>query len=144
MIDPTKSRVQATRHGKKILVVDDNPDAAELVSQLLVRQGHDVRSAHRPSEAIVLAAEFQPDIAFIDIELPVMDGFELMARLRALPELRDCRFIAISGYDDADDRKRSRRLGFEAHLIKPISMETLEQLVLGASAPSRQRPTASL
>jgi CheY-like chemotaxis protein len=134
----TSSRVRSTQPGKKILVVDDNPDEAELVSALLELQGHDVRSAHSPSEAIAMAAQFQPEVAFLDIGLPAMDGFQLAAALRAMPELRDCRFIAITGYDDADDRKQSKRVGFEAHLVKPIAMETLES-VLTATGPSSRR-----
>ncbi len=124
-----KSRVQSTRQPKKILVVDDNHDAAELVSSLLEREGHEVQTAHTPKEAINVAMRFQPDVAFLDIGLPEMDGFELAARLRSLPELRDCRLVAITGYDDAEDRKQSKRIGFEAHLVKPISLDTLEQVI---------------
>ena len=132
MAEPMKSGVRGIPHDKKILVVDDDPDAAELVSGLLELQGHEVRSAHTPREAIAIATEFQPDIAFLDIGLPTMDGFELAATLAMLPELRDCRLIAITGYDDADDRRRSKQAGFEAHLVKPIAMDTLERIVLGA------------
>lgn len=123
------SRVRSTPLGLRILVVDDHPDAAELVSGLLELEGHHVRSAHNPEEAIRLAAEFQPEVAFLDIGLPIMDGFQLAAALRALPELQTCRFIAITGYDDAEDRKQSRRAGFEAHLVKPISFETLQRVL---------------
>lgn len=134
MPDPIKSRVQSSRQSKKILVVDDNPDAAELVSSLLETQGHEVATAHTPREAIGIAGRFQPDVAFLDIGLPEMDGFELAARLRSLPELRDCRLVAITGYDDAEDRRQSQRVGFEAHLVKPISLDTLNQVILGESA----------
>ena len=138
MAEQAKSRVRGTQRGKRILVVDDNPDEAELVTGLLELQGHDVRSAHTPSEAIRIAAQFQPDVAFLDIGLPMMDGFQLALALRVIPELRDCRFVAITGYDDADDRKQSKRLGFEAHLVKPIAMDTLET-VLAAIPPISRR-----
>ncbi len=134
MADQPKSRVRSAQR-KKILVVDDLPDEAELVSGLLERDGHEVRSAHTPSDAIRIAMEFQPDVAFLDIGLPMMDGFQLAAALRALPELRDCRLIAITGYDDADDRRQSANIGFEAHLVKPISMDTLRALVGASSNP---------
>jgi CheY-like chemotaxis protein len=137
MAEAKRSGVRSTSQNKRILVVDDNPDAAKLVSELLELQGHEVRSAHLPHEAIAIALEFQPDIAFLDIGLPAMDGFELVARLRMLPELRDCRFIAISGYDDLDDRRRSEQVGFEAHLVKPISMDILERVVLSAGSASK-------
>ncbi len=127
-----KSRVQNTLRPKKILVVDDNHDAAELVSSLLEAQGHEVQTAHTPTEALAVATRQQPDIAFLDIGLPEMDGFELAARMRSLPELRDCRLVAITGYDDAEDRKQSKRIGFEAHLVKPISLDTLEQVIQSA------------
>jgi CheY-like chemotaxis protein len=140
MMKPLKSRVGGLQETQRVLVVDDNHDEAELVSGLLELQGHEVRSAYTPSEAIALACEFQPDIAFLDIGLPTMDGFELAAALRSLPELRDCRFIAITGYDDADDRRRSKQVGFEAHLVKPIAMDTLERIVRGASSkPAHER-----
>jgi CheY-like chemotaxis protein len=137
MAEPSKSRVRSAPPQKKILVVDDNPDAAELVSGLLELQGHEVRSAYTPAEALRVAAQFQPDVAFLDIGLPIMDGFQLAAALQAMPELRDCRFIAITGYDDANDRKQSKRVGFEAHLVKPIGMETLESVLTQKSPRAR-------
>jgi CheY-like chemotaxis protein len=136
------SRVRNTPLGLRILVVDDHPDAAELVSGLLELEGHEVRSAHNPHEAILLAAEFQPEVAFLDIGLPMMDGFQLATALRALPELKDCRFVAITGYDDAEDRKQSRRVGFEAHLVKPISFETLQRVLRTRRRSSGVRPAA--
>jgi CheY-like chemotaxis protein len=137
-----QSRVQWSQRPKKILVVDDDPDAAELVSGLLESQGHEVRRAYTPGEAIRTALEFQPDVAFLDIGLPLMDGFELSAKLSAMPELRDCRFIAITGYDDADDRKQSKRIGFEAHLMKPISLDTLQRVLAGLE-PNQPKMTGS-
>ncbi|HEX3775324.1 MAG TPA: response regulator [Polyangiaceae bacterium] len=131
MAEQSKSGVESAFRRKKILVVDDDADAAELVSRLLEGLGHEVRRAYAPREAIQIAIEYQPDVAFLDIGLPLMDGFELAAKLSALPELRDCRFIAITGYDDADDRKQSARIGFEAHLMKPVSTETLQRVLAG-------------
>jgi CheY-like chemotaxis protein len=129
MAETAKSRVRSTQLNSKILVVDDNPDEAELVSALLELLGNEVRTAHTPADALKLATQFQPEIAFLDIGLPTMDGFELAAALRALPGLRDCRFVAITGYNDASDRRQSKCLGFEAHLLKPIAMETLEHVL---------------
>jgi CheY-like chemotaxis protein len=101
-----------------------------------------VRSAHDPHAAIALAPQFQPEVAFLDIGLPVMDGFQLAAELRALPELRECRFVAITGYDDAEDRRQSKRAGFEAHLVKPISLETLQRVLSASRASRSERPAA--
>jgi CheY-like chemotaxis protein len=136
------SRVQFALPRQKIIVVDDDPDAAELVSSLLERDGHEVRTAHDAREAIAVATEFQPDVAFLDIGLPTMDGFQLAAALRAMPELRHCRFVAITGYDDDEDRKQSARIGIEAHLVKPISLETLREVLIATYRSNSERPAA--
>jgi CheY-like chemotaxis protein len=74
---------------------------------------------------------FKPDITLLDIGLPEMNGYELLRRLRALPALRGVRYIAITGYGQAEDRERIRNAGFESHLIKPVSMTALTRALLG-------------
>lgn len=138
----TKSRVRGAQHKQKILVVDDDPAAATLISDLLEREGHEVRSAYTSNEAMRVAMQFQPDVAFLDIGLPAMDGFELASHLRALPELRDCHFITITGDTDPDVGKKSKRVGFEAHLVKPITLETLERVLSEGNNPRRERHAA--
>ncbi len=115
----------------KVLVVDDDPNAAELVGALLELQGHEVFTAQTPLEALSLAARLGPEIAFLDIGLPKMTGFELADAIRRLPGMNACRFVAITGFDDSDDEHRGRISGFEARLLKPIAMETLARAVLG-------------
>jgi signal transduction histidine kinase/CheY-like chemotaxis protein len=135
----TSSSHSAARHGadavptartmRRILLVDDNEDAACLLGQVLERMGHSVAIAHDGPSALELAARFDPDVALLDIGLPVIDGHQLGARLREqLPVLR---LIAISGYGDRASRTRSLTAGFEAHLVKPIRSEDIEA-VLGA------------
>src|SRR5437868_6398658 len=85
---------------RRVLIVDDNHDSAELISLVLEREGHETRVAHDAAEAIPLAIQFRPNLAFLDIGLPGMDGFELLSALRCKPELAACKFIAVTGYED--------------------------------------------
>ena len=109
--------------GARLLVVDDNSDAADLLGELLSHQGNLVRVAHSAPEALGLLASFTPDAALLDIGLPVMDGYELAAALRG--ELPKIRLIALTGYGAPNDRQRTREAGFDAHLTKPVSLSTV-------------------
>ena len=115
----------------RILVVDDYPDAAQLVAELLERLGHTVRIAHSAVDALSLTPEFKPDVAFLDVGLPCTDGFQLAAALRATREGRRCRMIGFSGYNDPRDRRQSIAAGFQAFLIKPVSEDTLVEVLRG-------------
>jgi PAS domain S-box-containing protein len=117
----------ASRH--RILIVDDNPDAATLLADSLTARGHTTRVAHDGPAALRLADEFLPDVALLDIGLPVMDGYELAHRLRERPPLRHIRLIAVTGYGQADDRRRSREAGFDVHLVKPVQLKQLGALL---------------
>jgi signal transduction histidine kinase/ActR/RegA family two-component response regulator len=114
---------------RRVLVVDDNQDSAELLRTMLRMAGHDVTIAHDPLAALALAARFAPEIAVLDIGLPVMDGYELAARLRQLPETAKCKLVAVTGYGQSEDRSRSERAGFATHLVKPIDIERLLQIL---------------
>ena len=107
----------------RVLVVDDNRDAAELLAELVAERGHVVRTAHDGPDALRVAAELRPQIALLDIGLPVMDGYELAGRLREL--LGPVRLIAVTGYGQASDRERARAAGFDVHLAKPVAVEKL-------------------
>ena len=125
---------------RRVLIVDDNHDSAELLALVLEQQGHETRVAHDSAEAIPLAAQFRPNLAFLDIGLPGMDGYELLGVLRATPELEGCRFIAVTGYDDVKCAPGSR--GFDGHLRKPVDLGAVVNLVLevGQSALSDAKP----
>jgi signal transduction histidine kinase len=112
---------------KRVLVVDDNQDAAELLGEVLRTAGHEVQIAHDGPEALGLLRRFLPQVAVLDIGLPVMDGYELARRLRAAPRLARLRCIAVTGYGQETDRARSRDAGFELHLVKPVDLSTLLQ-----------------
>jgi signal transduction histidine kinase/DNA-binding response OmpR family regulator len=109
----------------RILVVDDNVDAADSVAWLLRHQSHDVRTAHDGRSAIEMAAGFRPRVVVLDLGLPQLDGYEVSRRLRASAETRDALIIAVSGYGQDEDRRRSTEAGFDYHFIKPVDFQTL-------------------
>jgi PAS domain S-box-containing protein len=117
---------------RRVLVVDDNADAAELLSTMLEFLGHQTRVAHDGPAALKLVESFVPDFAVLDIGLPVMDGYELAQKLRELPTLRALRLVALTGYGQEADRQRSAEAGFDAHLVKPIQIGLLEALLAGS------------
>lgn len=118
----------ATNGGRRILVVDDNEDSALMLSEVLKAKGYQTRTAHDAPTALLAAAEFRPDLAFLDIGLPVMDGYELASRLRAIPTLEGLRLIALTGYGQESDRQRTAAAGFERHLVKPVDLTVVEQI----------------
>ncbi|MGZ8223259.1 MAG: hybrid sensor histidine kinase/response regulator [Methylobacter sp.] len=113
----------------RILVVDDYADAAESLMMLLQMEGHQVETADCGMKAIELAEVFQPQVVLLDIGLPDMDGYEVARRLRALPETRDAILIALTGYGQTEDRKRSQSAGFNYHLLKPVDFAQLSVLL---------------
>ena len=119
---------------RRILVVDDNDDAAETMRMLLELEGHEIRCAGDGVHAIEVAQEFQPEVGLLDIGLPRMDGYELAKRLRALPAMRQARLIALTGYGHPEDHDRAASAGFDHHLTKPVDPQTLLALI---DAPPR-------
>ena len=122
----------APDRGLRILVVDDNVDAAESIAEVLELLGNQVRVAHDGLEALRLARESVPDLALLDIGLPVIDGYELAQRLRS--EHPSLRLVAVSGYGQDGDRAAALRAGFSRHLVKPVSLQEIESVVTGAEA----------
>ena len=119
------ARVAAARSSIRVLLVDDNTDAAELFGEYLASVGYDVRTAHDGPSALEVAAAFRPMVAILDIGLPVMDGYELATRLRERLGAATPRLIAMTGYGQEEDRENSRRAGFERHLVKPVDAHAL-------------------
>jgi CheY-like chemotaxis protein len=123
---------------KRILLVDDNEDAVEMLKNALETLGYRVAVAHDGPSALKTAATFKPEIALLDIGLPVMDGYELAKHLRQLRGAPgDLRLVAVTGYGQEADRQRSAAAGFETHLVKPIDLGKLERVVLdlGLTSP---------
>jgi CheY-like chemotaxis protein len=128
----------SVRKDLRILVVDDNHDAAISLSTLLELKGHKTSTAHNGLDAVKAAARARYDVVLLDLGMPVMDGFEaaaVLGQLRPAPVL-----IAYSAWGDAQTRKRTADLGFHAHLTKPVPLEVLEA-VLSATAGRRGHET---
>ncbi len=120
---------QVAGRGKRVLVVDDNRDAADMIGMFLSNAGHDVRVAHDPLQALSSADVFRPQIAIVDIGLPVMDGYALGRELRARLGAATPTLIALTGYGQPQDQRRSEEAGFSMHLVKPIQAETLMNIL---------------
>ncbi|MBA3458692.1 MAG: response regulator [Deltaproteobacteria bacterium] len=118
---PTDPGLRRSTSSRKVLVVDDNVDAAELLAALLASAGHEVMVAHDGPSAIALLDRFTPSVAVLDLGLPVMDGYELAAALRQRLEPSSLVLIALSGYGQPDDRARTAAAGFHEHLAKPTN-----------------------
>jgi len=129
--------VQDLRHEQRalprrsfcILVVDDNTDAAESLSLLLQMNAHEICTATNGRDALALVSDFTPDIAFLDIGMPGMTGYELAARLRAMPALARTVIVAVTGWGSEEDQLRAREAGFDHHFTKPIAAETVSRLL---------------
>ena len=117
----------------RVLVADDNADAAEMMRLMLGLRGHDVRVAEDGIGAVEVARAFEPDIAFLDIGMPRMDGYEAARRIRALG--RRIVLVALTGWGQDEDKLRSREAGFDHHLTKPPDREVLERLISGCRDP---------
>ena len=105
----------------RALVVDDNDDARELVADLLRKNGFDVMMATDSSSALATIRDQRPDVALVDLGLPGIDGVGLVQTVRSeCPDVKT-RFVALTGYGDAGDRERTRRAGFQGHLVKPAT-----------------------
>jgi signal transduction histidine kinase/ActR/RegA family two-component response regulator len=120
---------EAIRTARRVLIVDDNVDAASLLAELLSELGHATEWANDGPSALAAAARFRPDLALLDIGLPVMDGFELARQMRRVPELPRLRLVAVTGYGQEHDRVRAAEAGFDAHLVKPVHVEQLAPLL---------------
>ena len=125
--DALPARLRPTT-GRRVLIVDDNADAASLLHDALRIFGHDVAVAHDGPQALSLIGKFRPQAAVLDIGLPVMDGYELARQMRA-NGLTQCMFVALTGYGQEEDRARSAEAGFAAHLVKPVDFERLAKVL---------------
>lgn len=124
-----KTETAATAQGLRILVVDDNRDAAESIAMLLELDGHQVEVAYGALEALDKARQLDPEAMLLDLGLPQIDGYELARRLRADPATRDAVLIALSGYGEPEHLERSRAAGFDHHLVKPAEPQALSDLL---------------
>jgi CheY-like chemotaxis protein len=137
--DPSKSRVRAVQSSvtpvrrtdapRKVLLVEDNTDGVQTMVTLLHEIGHKVVFALNGKDALDLARRMHPDFILLDLGLPGMDGFEVCKRIKADPMLKAARVIAITAYGGEEYRARSKAVGCEMHLVKPVSSSVLEELL---------------
>jgi len=123
--EPDTSRVPSPLLPRRILVVDDNQDAADSLAILMRSRGHEVQTANNGPDALETAQVFFPDIVMLDIGLPGFDGYEVARRLRQCPNGDRILLAALTGYGRDDDRLRSQQAGFDLHLVKPVHPEVL-------------------
>jgi signal transduction histidine kinase len=118
---------------RRILVVDDNPDSADSLAMLLKLSGHEVHTAHDGLEAVEAAAKFQPDVILLDIGLPRLDGYEAARRIREQQRDKGLILVALTGWGQDEDRRRSEEAGFDAHMVKPVDLAALSNLLVELS-----------
>ena len=124
---------QPTTRPLRVLVVDDNVDAAQMLGMLLCASGHDIRLAHDGQTALEAALDFQPNVVLLDIGLPRMDGYEVAKKMRQRTVLKNVVLIALTGYGQESDRQRSQTAGFDHHLVKPTHFGKLQQILASVS-----------
>jgi CheY-like chemotaxis protein len=117
--------------GRRILLADDNVDFATSLGEILSARGHQVRIAHDGAEALREAESFLPDVAFVDIGMPKVHGYEVARRIRATPATARTLLVAVTGWGQENDRRRAREAGFDRHLVKPVDPGDIEAIVEG-------------
>jgi len=120
---------RAPARALRVAIVDDNVDAAEMLAVLVTGLGHTVKLAYDGASAVQLAAAFEPDVILLDIGLPIMNGYEVAQELRQRPALRHIYLAALTGWGQAEDRRRAREAGFDTHFTKPVSPGAVEDLL---------------
>jgi len=116
---------------RRILLADDNRDALETLARLLQLGGHEIYKAMDGVQALEAATRVRPDLVLLDIGMPGMDGYEVARRIRSLPWGRSATLVALTGWGQESDRKRSRDAGFDTHCIKPLDPQRLSMLLAG-------------
>jgi PAS domain S-box-containing protein len=145
--DEASTGARVSPRGMRILVADDNPDSVQSLAMLLTLAGHETRSASDGAEAIRVADEFRPDVAFLDIGMPNMDGYATARELRTRPWAQHLMLFALTGWGQPDDKVRARLAGFDAHVVKPLDFRSVEELIAGVRSdnpiPTARAPAAA-
>ena len=126
-----KAEPPGLKSSLRILIVDDNRDSADSLGMLLQIMGNDIRVAHDGQEGVDVAEEFRPEVVLLDIGLPRLNGYEACRRIRELPWGRSVVLIALTGWGQEDDRRRSHEAGFDHHMVKPVDPQDLMELLAG-------------
>ena len=126
---PADAPADEDRGSGRILVVDDNADAAQTLAELLQVIGYEARTAPDATVALQVLEEFQPQLALLDIGLPQVDGYELAGLIRQRPAGKDVRLVALTGYGQESDRARALAAQFDEHLVKPVGIDRLTEVL---------------
>jgi CheY-like chemotaxis protein len=125
-----RSDLAGSLHARRILIVDDNVGAAKMLSMLLSKLGpHEIDTAYDGAAAIKKIEQIRPEIVLLDLGLPGIDGYEVARTIRNRAEFDDILLVALTGYSQEEDRRRSKEAGFDKHLIKPAEKSTLQELL---------------
>jgi CheY-like chemotaxis protein len=115
---------------RRVLVIDDNADAADTLVAILSLLGHDAVAAHNGAEGLRAAEKQHPDVIFLDIGMPGMNGFEVAVAMRKISGLESVRIVALTAWRDEETRARAKAAGFDLHLTKPTSIEVIEEIIV--------------
>ena len=132
----SEAGIARSRSPRRILVADDNEDAAQSLAMFLEMAGHETRVASNGAEALELAETFIPHVAVLDIAMPILDGLGAARALRTRANAKGLLLLALSGFGQESDKRRSAEAGFDAHLVKPVDLAELEMAILAHSNPA--------
>jgi CheY-like chemotaxis protein len=121
---------------RRVMIVDDNVDCANSLALLVRLWGHDAITAHDGRRAVELARSYRPNMIFLDLSLPGLDGYEVSRQLRQEPSFEGTLLVALTGFGGEQARQRSRLAGFDLHLVKPVEVEVLQNLINGQLIPT--------
>jgi CheY-like chemotaxis protein len=121
--------LETSKQPQRVLIVDENRDAADTLALLLTQAGHDVRVSYDGGAALAAARQWGPDVIVLDLYMPGMDGFEVARRLRAEAQFASVLIVALTGASGDEDRQRSREAGIDHYLVKPVDLEFIESLL---------------
>jgi len=138
----TQAPAAPARRDLRVLIVEDNLDAAEMLEFAVSALGHVTRLAHDGGTALTVALEFAPDVLFLDIGLPVMNGYAVARTLRAKPEFTHVHIAAVTGWGQEEDRRKAREAGCDSHFTKPLSLAMLEDLLATIAQRRLEEPDA--
>jgi CheY-like chemotaxis protein len=119
---------------RRVLIVDDNVDAANTLALILRLDGHNAEAVYSSKDVVASARALKPDVILLDIGLPEMNGYDVAQVLRSDPELQTVRLVALTGYGQAEDRRRTRAAGFDDHLVKPVDAAALKRTIAAKAA----------
>jgi signal transduction histidine kinase len=144
-VSPRSDAVEPVEQTLRVMVVDDNKDSADMLALSLKMMGHEVLALNDPSAVTEAARDYVPDLVFMDIGMPLLDGFALATQLRAQPWPGDrCpRLVALTGWGQEEDRRRSEQAGFDEHLVKPADLETIERVCRSTAQSSQAKKAAA-